>query len=67
MTNTHSINGNCSLNMGTTINSSTDKWANRTWNGEDHDALWFERDFKKGADYRPGLVTVIKFDYLEQQ
>lgn len=27
---------------------------------------WFERDFKKGPDYRPGPVTVINFDYLEK-
>ncbi len=28
---------------------------------------WFEQELKKGPDYRPGPVTVIKFDYLEQQ
>jgi len=32
------------------------------WGKSSRDSLWFERDFKKGPDYRPGPVTVIKFD-----
>ncbi len=31
------------------------------------DAVEFASAFKKGADYRPGPVTVINFDYLQQQ
>jgi len=53
--------------MGTSINNATDTLANRVWAADDRDALWFERDFKKGPDYRHGPVTVIKFDYLEKQ
>jgi len=38
------------------------KRANGHWGKSSRDTFWFERDFKKGPDYRPGPVTVIKFN-----
>lgn len=36
--------------------------ANGHWGKSSRDTFWFERDFKKGPDYRPGPVTIIKFN-----
>lgn len=30
------------------------------------DKYWYEREFRKNADYRSGPVTAINFDYLEE-
>lgn len=61
------IQGMSSLKMDPSLCGLADKYANRVWSTYSLDGLWFERDFKKGPDYRPGPVTVIKFDYLNQQ
>lgn len=33
----------------------------------ENDDYWYEREVNKGPDYLAGPVTVINFDYLEQQ
>ena len=38
------------------------KRATGHWGKSSRDTFWFERDFKKGPDYRPGPVTIIKFN-----
>ncbi len=43
--------------------------ANRNGNtgAYENDDYWYLREIRKNINYRSGPVTVIKFDYLEQQ
>ncbi len=34
-------------------------------NIRDNDAYWYQREMKRNSHYLSGPVTVIKFDYLE--
>lgn len=61
------IKSNSSLIVTTTISNEADNCVNHAWTPSQIGSYWYEHDFKKGPDYRHGPVTVIKFDYLQQQ
>ena len=65
MSKAYLIQGNSSLFVTTTISNEAYNCMNHAWTPSQIGSFWYERDFKKGADYRHGPVTVINFDYLE--